>query len=89
MLTPQSNDEAIAFSILKQLRDHHADSLKTLIIQEKEKSEINRESFLLLRNLGEKAYPEKTRNEIMMILIEVRVQLRKIVGLPRLTVTVS
>ena len=88
-IAPQSEDELIAYPIIEELRDHHANSLKALIMQEIEKSEINRESFLLLRTIGLQHYPENTMHEVMMNFIIVREQLRRIIGLPRLTATGS
>ncbi|HKD28358.1 MAG TPA: hypothetical protein VKC66_20960 [Xanthobacteraceae bacterium] len=92
---PQSSDQSTAYPIIKELRDHYKDSLESLIIQEKQKSQIDIELFRLLQSLAERAYPEKKQDlsrprpagtGIGMIAVTARKQLRKIIGLPPLTV---
>ena len=84
-IAPQSSDESIDYPIIKELRDHYEDALKTIIIQEDEHAEIDMKSFLLLKSIVERIYPEKAGHEIVLIAIKIREQLRKIFGLHPLT----
>jgi hypothetical protein len=84
-IDPQNSDESIAYPIIRELRDHHQDFLEKLITLESEKSEIGIEDLLFIKSLAEQAYSEKATNEILIIDIIIREQLRKIMNLPPLT----
>jgi hypothetical protein len=84
-IVPKDKDEATAYPIIRELRDRHVDSLHRLIMQEKEKAEIDMKSFLLIKSLAEQVYSEKATMEITLTIITVREQLRKITNLPTLT----
>lgn len=62
-VAPKSADESVAYPIIKELRDHHEDSLEALLEQEKERAEIDINIFLLLRDIADVIYPEMPKQE--------------------------
>jgi hypothetical protein len=84
-IAPQNHDESVAYPIIREIRNHHSDFLEKLIILEKKKSDIGIENLVLLEPLIEQTYSGKSIKKIILIVVEVREQLRKIMGLPTLT----